>query len=118
MGQVSNPNSPGDFSSVDQAVDRLVQQSQPQAPKPPGTFRRILGAAAGIAGNMFAPGLGGALGNLIGGGISGGTAGTDPNQYLQLARQVNAESEAFQAVSGVLKSKHDSAMAAINNIKS
>ena len=117
MDQVSNSNSPVDFSRTDREVDHLIQQSQPQLPKQPGTFRRILGAAVGLAGNVFAPGLGGALGNLIGGGVSGGTAGTDPNQYLQLAKQVNAQSEAFQAVSDVLKSKHDSAMAAINTIK-
>jgi len=87
-----------------------------QFPKPPGTFRRLLGAAAGIAGNMFAPGMGSILSSVIGGsGLS--SASTDPTQYLQLQQQINAQSEAFQIMSNVLKSKHDSAMAAINNLK-
>lgn len=118
MDQFTNSALGAQNASVDQTVNQLLQDSQPQPPKQPGTFRRILGAVAGIAGNMFAPGLGGALGNLIGGGIGLGTPGTDPNQYLRLAQQVNSQSEAFQTASAVLKSKHDDAMAAINNIKS
>jgi hypothetical protein len=115
MAQVTKSAFDVQNASVDQSLNQLLQQSQP--PKQPGTFRRILGAAAGIAGNVFAPGLGGALGNLIGGGVGLGTASTDPNQFLRLAQQVNAQSEAFQAVSAVIKAKHDDAMAAINNIR-
>jgi len=33
----------------------------------PSMFRRVLGGIAGGAGNMFVPGLGGALGSVIGG---------------------------------------------------
>ena len=115
MAQLTNSILGAQNTSIDQTLQQLLQQSQP--PKQPSTFRRILGAAAGIAGNMFMPGLGGALGNLLGGGIGLGSPGADPNQYLQLARQVNAQSEAFQTVSAVLKAKHEDAMAAINNIK-
>jgi len=87
-----------------------------QPPKLPGTFRRVLGAAVGLAGNMFAPGMGSILSSVIGGtGLN--SASTDPMQYLQLQQQMNAQSEAFQSISNVLKSKHDSAMAAINNLK-
>ena len=85
-----------------------------QTPKLPGTFRRILGAAVGMAGNIFAPGMGSLLSSVIGGMNS---AATDPTQFLQLQQQINAQSEAFQSISNVLRSKHDSAMAAINNLK-
>jgi hypothetical protein len=102
-------------NSIDDSVNQIIQQSEP--PKQPGGFRRFLGAAIGIAGNMFAPGVGGVLGNLIGGGVGGLGTGNDPNQFLRLQQQMNAQSEAFQTVSSVLKSKHDSAMAAINNMK-
>jgi hypothetical protein len=101
--------------NVDASVNQIVQQSQP--PKQPGGFRRFMGAAVGIAGNIFAPGVGGVIGNLIGGGIGGVNSATDPNQFLRLQQQIDAQSEAFQTVSAVLKSKHDSAMAAINNMK-
>jgi hypothetical protein len=117
MSQVSNPDPNSSYGSIDQKLNQLLGQSTAEQPKHPGAFRRVLGAAVGIAGNVMAPGIGGALGQLIGGGINGGTAGTDPTQYLELAKQVNAQQEAFQAVSAVLKAKHDSAMAAINNIK-
>jgi len=83
-----------------------------------GTFRRVLGTMLGIAGNVFAPGLGSAIGGIIGGGLGGiNTASGNPQQYLQLQQQMQQESEAYQSVSAVLKVKHDSAMAAINNIK-
>jgi hypothetical protein len=98
----------------DTTLDDLIKNAQP--PKPPGTFRRILGAAAGIAGNAFAPGMGSILSGMIGG-IGLNSAATDPTQYLQLQQQINAQSEAFQSLSNVLRSKHESAMAAINNLK-
>ena len=102
-------------NSIDDSVNQIINQSAP--PKQLGGFRRFLGAAAGIAGSMFAPGIGGMIGNLIGGGAGGLGTGNDPNQYLRLQQQMNAQSEALQTVSSVMKSKHDSAMAAINNIK-
>ena len=38
------------------------------------------------------------------------------NYFLQLQQQMSVEQEAFQAVSAVVKSRHDSAMDAIRNI--
>ena len=38
-------------------------------------------------------------------------------QYLQLQSQMQKENQQFETVSNVLKSKHDAAMAAINNIR-
>ena len=100
--------------SPDLSLDQLIQGTQ--LPKPPGAFRRILGAAAGVAGNAVAPGMGSILSSIIGGaGLN--SASTDPAQYLRLQQQMNAQAEAFQSISNVLKSRHDSAMAAINNLK-
>jgi hypothetical protein len=97
----------------------LIAGAQPTPPsKGPGLFRRILGTAVGLAGNMFAPGIGSAIGSLIsGGGSASGLVGRDnPAQYLQLQQQILAESRSYEAVSNVLKAKHDSAMAAIRNL--
>jgi hypothetical protein len=41
----------------------------------------------------------------------GDTAG-----YLQLQQQMDAQTEAFQTASSVMKARHDAAMAAIRNI--
>ena len=115
-----------DRQTIDQAVsttniDNEVNDilSQTQAPPQPSRFRRFLGAAVGIASNVLAPGIGGIAGNMLGGGLLGGFGGssTNPAQFLRLQQQVDAQSEAFQTVSAVLKSKHDSAMAAINNMR-
>jgi hypothetical protein len=115
MNQIYKADQGQQTSGVDASVNQIIQQSQ--LPKQPSGFRRFLGAAIGVAGNVFAPGIGGAIGNLIGGGTGGLNSSTDPNAFLRLQQQVDAQSEAFQTVSSVLKSKHDSAMAAINNIK-
>ena len=105
-------------TNIDNQVNDIVSQSQVQPQHQPGGFRRFLGAAMGIAGNIFAPGLGGILGNVLGGGLGlGSSSATNPGQFLQLQQQIDAQQEAFQTVSAVLKSKHDSAMAAINNLK-
>ena len=115
MRQITEGNIEAQDQQINTAVGGIVQQAQP--PKQPGGFRRFLGMAAGIAANVFMPGMGGILGNLLGGGLRAGSPGTDPNQYLRLQQQMNAQSEEFETVSAVLKSKHDSAMAAINNLK-
>ena len=115
MRQITEGNIEAQDQHIDPGVGGIVQQGQP--PKQPGGFRRFLGMAAGIAANVFMPGMGGILGNLLGGGLGSGSPGTDPNQYLRFQQQINAQSEAFETVSAVLKSKHDSAMAAINNLK-
>lgn len=43
--------------------------------------------------------------------------GLDPIKYLAFAEKTNAESEVLQATTAVAKSKHQAAMAAIQNIK-
>ena len=109
----------------------------------PGAFKRILATAGGVAGTaagvMF-PGLGalgalggltGGLGGLTGGGLSGltgggltglleqgSTYGPTAEQYLTVAKQMNAQSEAFEAVTNVMKSKHSSTMNVIQNMGS
>jgi hypothetical protein len=104
-------------SNIDNPVNDILSQAQIQPQHQPGGFRRFLGAAVGIAGCVFAPGLGGVLGNILGGGLGLGSSSTNPAQFLQLQQQIDAQTEAFQTVSAVLKSKHDTAMAAIENMK-
>src|ERR1700757_4143945 len=94
------------------SIDHILQATKP--PSQPGGFRRVLGALAGSVGNMFAPGIGGLIGSAIGGmGGIGGIGGLmgDSAQYLQLQQQMNAETEAFQTASSVMKARHDAAMA-------
>ncbi len=95
---------------------RTETPNQPSSPS--GGFRRVLGAIAGTAANIFMPGLGGVLGNWIGSGASRtGAMSGDATQYLQLQMQMQAESRAFETMSTILKSRHDAAMSAIRNIK-
>ncbi len=115
-----------------------------QQPHQPSLFRRVLGSVAGIAGNMFAPGLGGALGSLIGGSgalgsriggsnvsgtaqfnsmIANAQASTaqstaEANQLLQVAQEANREQEEVEMMSNLEKSKHAAAMSVIQNIGS
>lgn len=134
------PNLQNSLGSGGLALDGSLDPTQ--TPKQPGMFRRILGMAVGVAGNMFMPGLGGMLGNLIGGGgsaglgnlIGGGSGGLGngaagaiaggANQiasqgaaYLQLLRQVDQEQEGIQTMGAVLKSKHDALMDVIQDLK-
>src|SRR5262245_16173519 len=102
-------------------INSLIQQTQPS------TFRRILGGVVGGAANMVAPGLGslvgGAIGGTGGGLFGGGSTGiggalsTDPMFFLQLQQQMEQEQRTFEAASNVLKSRHDAAMAAVQNIR-
>lgn len=107
-----NLNALNTSSSPSYSIDQILQTTQ--APSQPGAFRRILGGVVGGLGNMVAPGLGGMIGNAISGGAGGLVGNT--MQYLQLQQQMNAESEAFETASAVMKSRHDSAMSAIRNI--
>jgi hypothetical protein len=106
-----------DFGTMDQELNVLMKQEQVQTQvlqqaQQPSLFKRMFGAITGVAG-LATPGLG-ALGSLIGANAGGGV---DPNQYLQIQKQMSEQSEAFEAVSNVLKSKHESAMSAIQNMK-
>ena len=106
--------------SSNYSIDQILQATRP--PASGGGFRRVLGGLLGSVGNMFAPGVGGMIGSIISGGLGGsafgGTGGLlqDSMQYLQLQRQMNAETEAFQTASTVMKCRHDSAMAAVHNM--
>ena len=100
----------------------------------PSVFRRILGGVTGLAGNMFAPGLGGALGRVIGGTSFSSTAGfssilntaqaantqaaTEASQLLQVAQVANEQQEMTEMMSNLAKSKHDTAMSVIQSIGS
>jgi len=95
----------------------LDQILQPTTSSPGGGFRRVLGAVAGGVTNLIAPGAGGIISNIVGGagGLSGLTGET--TQFLQLQRQMQMESRAFETASAVLKSRHDASMSAIRNIR-
>lgn len=112
-------NTLNSIPSPDYSLDQILQGTQ-TAPKGPSAFRRVLGGVVGTVGNIFAPGLGGIIGSAIGGssgfgGVSGGLM-NDSMQYLQLQKQMNAEQQAFETASSVLKARHDASMAAIRNI--
>ena len=102
--------------SSNYSIDQILQATKP--PSTGGGFRSILGGLLGSVGNMFAPGMGGMIGSLISGGAGGGAGGLlgDSMQYLQLQKQMNAETEAFQTASTIMKCRHDSAMAAVRNM--
>jgi hypothetical protein len=105
----------GGTGTSNYSLDQILQSTQPQ-PQPSG-FRRVLGGLVGGIGNLVAPGLGSVIGNAImgGSGLAGGLS-SDSAKYLQLQQQMNAESEQFEAISSVMKSRHDASMAAIRNI--
>lgn len=123
---MQNINSlPGSIGTPNYSIDQILQATQPQ-PQPSG-FRRVLGGLVGGIGNMFAPGIGSLIGGAISGGIGGGIGSAaslgsaagmmgDMTKYLQLQQQMSVEQEQFEAVSSVMKSRHDSSMAAIRNI--
>ena len=117
MSQINNAL--GMISSPNYNLNQILQATQPA--KQAGKFRQFLGAAVGAVGNMFAPGIGGMIGSAISGGIGGigGIGGGlmgDTAGYLQLQQQMDAQTEAFQTASSVMKARHDAAMAAIRNI--
>jgi hypothetical protein len=129
MSQAITSNSGTNVSGVDHNLNQVQQESQNQqvqVPHQPSMFKRILGGMAGIAGNMFAPGLGGALGSLIGGsGISGGIASgfasnaadlVTSNQLLAVAQQSNQLQEETALAANVQKSKHQTLMSVIQSI--
>jgi len=85
-----------------------------QAAPSSGGFRRVLGAIAGGAANIVAPGVGSMIGGLIAG--RGGTLpglGGEAMQFLEFQRQMQAEVRAFETAVTVLKLRHDSTMSAI-----
>lgn len=98
------------------SIDQILQSTQPASQ--PGKFRQILGGIVGGVGNMFMPGIGGVIGSAIAGNTGINQSGLMGNtmQYLQLQMQMNAEQEAYETASAVLKSRHDASMDSIRNI--
>lgn len=81
---------------------------------------RAVSAVAGIAGAFGVPGVG-ALSGL--GGV-GGSLGLDTDndfqkkmELLRLQKQIQDQSEVYQAQSNVLKAGYDARMAAVRNMK-
>ena len=111
LGMIETPN---------YSIDSILNATQATAPHHSGVFRRILGGVAGGALNMVAPGMGSLIGNAIAGGVPGissnGLLG-DAAQYLQLQQQIDAQTQAFETASNVLKCRHDAMMACIRNIQ-
>ena len=100
------------------SIDQILQGTQAKAQ--PSGFRRVLGGLVGGVGNMIMPGIGGMIGGAIAGtsGLGSGTAGLlgDSMKFLALQQEMSVEQEQFQAVSAVMKSRHDSCMDAIRNV--
>ncbi len=101
-------------------IEDILKATEPPAKKKGGGFRKVLGAVAGGVGNILMPGVGTAIGNVISGGKldSSGLMGSETMQFLELQRQMQTESRAFETASAVMKSRHDAAMSAIRNMKS
>jgi hypothetical protein len=101
----------------DYTLQDILTTSQ-AAPSSGGGFRRVLGAIAGGAANIFAPGIGSMIGGLIAG--KGGTLpglGGEAMQYLEFQRQMQAETRAYETAVTVLKLRHDSEMSALRATK-
>jgi hypothetical protein len=108
-------------------LNDILQQTQDTSRR--GGFRRVLGAIAGGAANMFAPGVGGLIGSLISGsggigGLLGGFGGLggvggfpglggETLLFLQLQQQVQLEARAFEMAVSILKVRHETSMSAI-----
>src|SRR5580698_8278762 len=103
MSETLTPNGGVNFGGADQELALIEQQSQIQQAQlqqlqshQPSTFRRILGGVARMAGNAFAPGLGGALGNMIAGGSSN-AANAASLAASNAASAANLEASGFAA---------------------
>jgi hypothetical protein len=114
-------------------LNDILQQTQATSRR--GGFRRVLGAIAGGAANMFAPGVGGLIGSIISGsggpgGLLGGFGGlgglggfggaggftglgSETLQFLQIQQQVQLEMRAFEMAVSIFKARHDTSMSAI-----
>lgn len=95
-----------------------IQKAATGGGKDSAPYRKVIGAVVGGAANMVFPGLGTAIGGMISGGKlnSTGTMG-EAQQYLEMQRQIQMESRAFEAASTILKVRHDASMSAVRNMK-
>ena len=105
------------------------QTAQPQAPPPArkgqGKFGRILGAIAGGALNVVAPGAGTLVGELIGGGDSLEAHKSmiaenerSMQRMLSVQNDIQNQTQSFTLLTNIMKAKHDAEMAAVHNLKS
>jgi hypothetical protein len=87
-------------------------------PKPSGwsKFKSVLGGIAGAA-SSFIPGAGIISGLLGGGGGFGGTGFNQQFELLQQQYQIQQQTQMFNMITNVEKTKHDAAMSAIRNMK-
>jgi len=88
-------------------------------PKPSGwsKFKSVLGGIAGAA-SSFIPGAG-IVSSLLGGGL-GGVGGGGQNQQWELLQQqyqMQQETQMFNMMTNISKTRHDAAMSAIRNMK-
>lgn len=95
--------------------DTMQTAPSDSQPKQPGKFLGALGKVASVATNVILPGAGGIFADMLRG-MGVGALGSDPVQYLRLQERIQAESRAYEAVSSVLKAKHDAAMDSLRNI--
>jgi hypothetical protein len=104
-------------SPIDQINLSDTMQSPPpeSQPKQPSKFWGAVGKAGSLAANVMLPGAGGIFADMLRG-MGVGALGSDPVQYLRLQERMQAESRAYEAVSAVLKAKHDAAMDSLRNI--
>lgn len=96
-------------------------------PKKGGIFGGILRTVGSAAASMI-PGVGGIISGMIGGLGKGPDFGSMQQMVRESANmqmrmigiqhQVSNQSTEFSAVTNLLKSRHDSEMAAVNNLKS
>ena len=100
-------------------VMQTVKATQPQSTAG-GAFRKIAGAVVGGATNMFLPGVGSAIGNMISGGMgsAGSMLGPGAQQALMFQQQMSQEMQQFEMATTLIKTRHDSVMSAIRNMKS
>jgi hypothetical protein len=147
MSEFPISNGPFGSGGGEQGLNQILQERQSLVqsqlsqlqPKGPSMFRQVLGDVAGLAGNMFAPGLGGALGRLIGGGggsFGSGNTSAFANNLAASASAANASnlagSEALEAAAqqsnedeelvslqaNLEKARHESFMSVIQTIGS
>ena len=83
-------------------------------PKPSGwsKFKSVLGGIASVAGS-FIPGAG-ILGGLLGGGSV--TGSNQQWQLLQAQYQIQQETQMFNMLTNISKTRHDACMSAIRNM--
>ncbi|MBV8069019.1 MAG: hypothetical protein JO270_03890 [Acidobacteriaceae bacterium] len=95
--------------------DSMQGPSADSQPKQASKFWGALGRAGSVAANVVLPGAGGIFADMLRG-MGVGALGSDPVQYLRLQERIQAQSRAYEAVSSVLKAKHDAAMDSLRNI--